>query len=443
MYKLCIVDDEFSKQILTDVKERDPYREYSIRKAFDSEYWTDANLKTLLLALFDESSFDLIAYSNPEFIEYDNDVVIFDWDYGPMLHPSKDYLKNILEHNSCMIYIYTGCDREFEIKAIINSLGNEYSNRLCLFDKNESSNISIIIDKLKQLKRENFAFRFGSTIRQKSKIAIEDILVNLGKFDMEEVWKLIHSPNKDVRELTEFIGEKFKALLIGDLYDDIFRDEPSLPEMTAIEDSTCLEDGRETSTPQSSLESLWRYRLYSISDKHSNIRKGEILSIDSKLYLVITPDCELSRFWKKTLGILSIIPLYDVVLDKTYIKDLYKYHKITPSSISITSLSNPINNIPGTPLCLPFVTATSTYLLFPKMITWKFVNLPIDQSLNYKNLKLDIKHIPNSQKVASINEPFLSAVIEHIISSLSGYGTPDYDDNTNILIKSKVQSIFL
>ncbi|MDT8413688.1 MAG: hypothetical protein RQ875_14590, partial [Vicingaceae bacterium] len=61
------------------------------------------------------------------------------------------------------------------------------------------------------------------------------------------------------------------------------------------------------------LSKIWNYRLYhSPNDKF--VRKGDILHKRNSetLFLVLTSDCHLQRFWKNNLGYITLIPMHPI-----------------------------------------------------------------------------------------------------------------------------------
>ncbi len=443
MYNICIIDDAFNAPCIDiGIDEKLPLCNYTIKKALKSSVWSDTELKSLIEELSKETDFSLKGYSNPEFfnndIDYTPDIVIFDWDYGSQAKQSEEYLKSILENTFCIVYIYTGCDKKEDIKRIID--GRDFiifNNRIDYFEK-ENSSAEKIKDKVDKLTKTNFSFKFGKRIRRESKKSVENILVNLGKIDIEKAQKALNVSGSNSRDLIEFIGERYKNLLLSINFSGLELDS----EETEAEQESTEERESQQVDAQSDLSDLWKYRLY-FDSKDEVVRKGDIIKWDSDYYLVLTPDCDLSRFWNKTLGYLNIVPLLDANKNIEIIRGLFSLTKNINSSfikeIKLTSLSNALR-LSGSPLFLPFVNKTN-FFLFPKMISSKKIEMPIEISSKdikeKKKTPLNINMMQNATKITTLSEPFLTAVVEHIFTELKGYGSPDYnEDMINELTKN-------
>jgi hypothetical protein len=46
------------------------------------------------------------------------------------------------------------------------------------------------------------------------------------------------------------------------------------------------------------------------------------------------------------------------------------------------------------------------------------------------------------ERVATISEPFLTPMIQHVFSSIAGHGNPDYSDEIALIIHKKYLTIF-
>ncbi|TSA53832.1 MAG: hypothetical protein D4R45_05020, partial [Planctomycetaceae bacterium] len=338
---------------------------------------------------------------------------------------------------------YTGCDKTDEIKRIIkgNSF-NEFKNRIDYFEKEDNS-VKSIEDKINGLKKNNFSFKFGKRIRQESQKSVDNILVNLGKIDIEKARKALNISGSNPRDLIEFIGERYKNLLLSINFSELeLESEEFADEQAATEERESQKDD-----VQADFRDLWKHRLY-FDSKDKVVRKGDIIKWDSDYYLVLTPDCDLSYFWNKTLGHLNIVPLLDTNEDKEIIKGSFSLTKSINSGfrkkINITSLSNALS-LAGSPLFLPFINETN-FFLFPKMISSKKIEMPTEISSKEiqerAKVPLTIDMMRNATKITTLSEPFLTAVVEHIFAELKGYGSPDYNEDMMNELTKNAKGVF-
>ena len=451
MYNICIIDDALQSPCVDmEVDVTKPMCEFTLKHILKSSNWSDkeTQTKSLIDELSKKSEFSLKGYSNPEFFDNDTDyfpdVVIFDWDYNSQAKKSEQYLMNIVKNKFCMVFIYTGYEKKYEIKTIINGISFiEFKNRIHYFEKEDKS-VKSIEDKINKLKQNNFSFKFGKKIRLESQKSVENILVNLGKIDIEKAQRALNITGSNSRDLIEFIGERYKNLLLSIDFSGL----ELVSEETEAEQTVTEERESQHANVQSELSDLWKYRLY-FDSKDKVVRKGDIIKWDLDYYLVLTPDCDLFYFWNKTLGYLNIVPLLDTNKDKETIKKLFSITKPINNNFrknikKITSISNALSSV-GSSLFLPFINETN-FFLFPKMITSKKVDMPIEISSKgiqeRAQVPLMIDMVQNATKITTLSEPFLTAVIEHIFTELKGYGSPDYNEDMIKELTENAKGVF-
>lgn len=437
---ICIIDDKFGDPCVEqDIDTTKHITNSDLKKILGSQAWDDEVLQELTHSFLNCSDFEISAYCNPSFFLRDmiiSDVVIFDWDYDtiPTAESVESQLLEILKKKYCYVYIFTHCS-ETDIESILSKDEFKiYNNRVSYNGKTVPS-IESIKSSISDLENNNFSFRFRNKIRSAAKEAIENILVELGNQSLETVLDTLYKTGESSRELIEFVGERFKGFLL--------RTDFSFPEPSCVEEEA-EPSVESTANEENSIQELWKSRLY-YSDKDDKVvRKGDILRINNNYYFVITPDCQLNRFWKKNVGYLNIIQLLDVNVDKGKIKELYA--KIYPKKTienslgKVTSISNPLS-IGGSPLCFPYVgNDNKVFLLFPVMLSSMQIPKPDwfgDNTKINSETALKVELIPDSEKIVTLNEPFCSSVIETVFSELQGKGTSDFSPD----IKTELQGI--
>lgn len=427
--KVCIIDDKFGTPCVDQTIDTTKQISNSdLQKLLKSHVWDDEVLKGLTDNFLNCSDFVISAYCNPSFFLRDmfiSDVIIFDWDYdtATAAEDVENQLLEILKTIYCYVCIFTHCS-ETDLETVLQKDEfKTYKNRVSYYCKTAPS-IETIKSSLSDLENNNFSFRFRNTIRAASINAIENILIELGNQSLETVLSTLHKTGESSRELIEFVGERFKGFLL--------RTDFSFPESSCV-DEEVQPSVESTANEDRSIQELWKSRLYYSDENDKVVRKGDILRINNSYYFVITPDCQLSRFWKKNVGYLNVIQLLDANVDKGKIKELYtKIYSdktIEDNLGKITSISNPLS-IGGSPLCFPYVgDDNKLFLLFPAMLSSKQIPIPACFGENRSIISetaLKVEMISDSEKIVTLNEPFCSAVIESVFSSLQGKGTPDF-----------------
>ena len=434
---ICIIDDKIpvAEQGLVGIDDRKRLDSnilgYLVKPGVD--WGRDTHLKTLITKLVeDDEKWDVSAYSHPAvFIKcLENElirpeVVVFDWEYRNAPVNSEAVLYEILNSSYVVVYIYSGVDHVLEIQDVIDSEKfKQFRNRVDLINKDDMTgpeSEEVMLTKVNKLREENFSFKFGRLVRQKSLEAVERILVDLGKATLNQVYNYFKLTGDSKYDLVDFIGERFKNRLSAIDMEDLTGAEGELGE---------------GNDEEKLIKELWSYRLY-FESAEDVVKKGDIVYEVDKgkdhLYLVISDDCDLARFWHKNFGYVSILPLNKFGKDQvelceklTLTRNINAEFK---AGLSHSSLLSRITCLGEGPFFLPFIKIIEdeyvTYIGFPKEIENRRIKKP-DASADIKNEKLKYSCWEGVKPICRLAEPFLSPLVGHISRSLSGFGTPDY-----------------
>lgn len=425
---LCFIDDEFANVwgavglslngVLTENAIRYFIKEYPLN---------DSCLQDLVISSLDNNNISVSAFSDPNFFIDDETVypnyIVYDWDYSISGFSTEEFLQTICKTKFCYIFIFTGCDKIPEIEQLIKTRLIEYENRISIYEKEEKS-IQEIINKIKETQDNSFSFKFGTRLRDCSWKGLDTILIELAKYNGD----VVSDSLKNYQDLVEFIGEKYKSVLNDNRLEIKNTDTVITP---------CTSDNSNDVSPDiSPLEKLWEYRLYSKSLSNT-VQKGDILKKEDEYWFIITPNCELQRFWNKTYGVINYFKLYELDENKEILKEILNKKSIQ-SRKGITSFTNSVCSSESAPYCIPFIN-NKCFLLFPKEICSQKIEKPSDLP-DTTTLTLDM--INNTQRIATINNPFLSEIIEQCLSKLKGYGVTDYDSILSTCLMEKVKKVF-
>lgn len=479
-YSLCIIDDGFMEPAKT--RSLEGYRNFSIStiEVFLSDDWgVENSLKKLCEALIsdiDESKqkkWQLTAFTNPQFFndsfdedDYRSDIIVFDWDYSaPHDFDHVGFLKDILSKSYSYIFIFSGADKEYEIKKILDESLKEYGYRIEFLDKDnedDQKSAAIRLHKLIQEKQDsNFSFKFGRQLRSIANKSLDDVLVHLSEMDIEKIIEHFGKESDGVidTDVKELIGYKIKDKLTESKNLQDFLTAAKLMTLSAIGqfaeiisekvkndiissdlsyDYRCNAGG--SGENDDILHKFWCYRLYHMPSDNF-VRTGDLIKKTNEgyeeLYLVVTPLCHLARFWSKAFGQLNLVKLYDIHLKKDYIKSqaelVKKTSDLKSAKSDIISISNPLSKYGGNALYIPFIRIGekyNDYILFPKEISCEKIELP-DEKIELTDKKardgaLTYDYINKYKRVATLSDPFITPIIGNILSALKGYGAPDY-----------------
>lgn len=450
-YAICVIDDKLpSSQFSEFMDDTKMLNENNFKHLLsDQGSWEEAELLNLVKDLFEKDEYILSGFTSQSFflnhVEeniFSPDVIIFDWDVGEGLNSNqKDILLEILESKYCLIAIYTGADNENAVTNVIKSNEFEaYENegRLFLLKKEEEDSVVRLQTKIDE-SLDYFSFKLGQILRRNTLQAIDNILINISRLSFKQFVTAFGEYNRTSNE-SSLSKIDFIEIMIEKLQTELLNVEFS---------NFPLKEPRENVEDDELLRKLWHYRLYH-KPQDNIVRKGDIIkrNEDDRLFLILTSDCHLNQFWKKNLGYLTLIPLYQI--DNNIVRNkISEYtNRDTIRQFSISSIVNPqkLKNI----TILPAIQISDEnqndgqyvdYILTPKEIFSIEIPKPTGIDLNSQ---LKIEHLNdgyNGSGRIRIGEPFLSPLTQFILSEVAGYGTPDYSMELRDILKNSIRSI--
>ncbi|MCK0143001.1 hypothetical protein [Aliiroseovarius sp. F20344] len=474
---ICIIDDGFMLPAVDANLQSHSYFSGAALKVLTAQDWDkDHPLKELCDTLVDqrdenqEPVWSVAGFRLPEFFKrafeegkYRSDLIVFDWEYGDEVDQVSE-LKFILENSHAHVIIFTGADKDEEIRAVLEEGLSEYSSRIELLDK-ETDGASQH-QKLKELLEEkhanNFSFKFGSSLRSSVNRSLDGVLHKLSALDLDKVVKILAAQDNDPidADLKEMIGEKLKEKVKSS---DKFRqliDEQVLSEEVSSElleivaeviktDIASLELEHDGGDPQELdendikiMEQLWSYRLYH-RPADNVVRGGDIIlpkdGDGSELFLVLTPPCDLAKFWNKTDGKLAVVKL-ELLNDQNQglrerakrFKKLGEIRKKLKPGVSSLTNGEPLNVLPGRSFLIPLVPLKNdleitlrNYRANSHSLSSIDVPLPDAPAEALPKAALRYDHLEFS-RVTKLSDPFCGAIIGATLSNLSGWGVADY-----------------
>lgn len=463
---VCIVDDGFLSPAQALEMELYPVLRNNHIEDMLKQRWDDIAIKNLCDNLL-KGGWDIQAFSGPKKYEnkieedvYISDILIFDWEYATGEVDQVGILKKILTKYPVFVYIFSGADTEDEVQGLIENELRCFKERIkylpkCIDNEQADKAAEDLSSQLEKMKENNFSFYFGSGFRKIVANSVENILVKFADLKLENVLALLsHDENiselnleikkiisskvteciRSSSEIREILSrEKIKkdvideliGILEGKIQNSIISAKLPLPKS---ENSPHSEE-KNTDI----MGALWSFRLYyKPLDEDRIVRTGDIIvkksSTDfSNLYLVITDDCSLSRFAKKTGGILNTVELTRItpgVDNKIKIKGL----------TSLTNIAG-LSGTNGRPLLLPYIPVEDNQLRDYLLLMQRHFTIECKVKEGSSLIYDDIDY----RRVCSISSPFLHPLIGTIISNLFGWGCPDYPPEIQEDIKKRCE----
>jgi hypothetical protein len=440
-YNLCVIDDKipveqfFNKIEVDNTGIIDQNILLNYIKFAEETAWSDTNLCELIKCL--KEQVDIALYisafiTHSFYLNYINehlfspDIIIYDWDVGTSDMLPEESLKIILGKTYCLIAIYTGCDKIDEIKDIVQGEKlKPFEDRLFIIDKNEENSAELVISRLKK-HLDDFSYnKYGRDFKYYINAAINTAFTKIGGLSFKQFIKLFGEPegNKYKISSLDFINimtEQIKAHLISSRkIESLIESEPS--------DDIFAE------------KQLWFFRMFH-EPQDDIVRKGDIVwhKKNKKYYFIISSDCHLNDFWKKNLGLLVVVPLYKAS-DQSLTEKLKKSLKSkTLDSFQLTSLVNPQGVTSIT--ILPFMDKKEDYIVMLKEVETFDIGNPTD---NTSILPLKYITMPDFDGTNRfrLNEPFLSALIERVLRSITDIGVPDYSKQIKSILEKHITKL--
>lgn len=448
-YSVCIIDDKIPASSVPEFDDAGLLNSSNLRYLLNHANWgIETALQSLIERLLDEKDrnhepiWKVSAFTHPDlyisFVKdslYRPDIVIFDWDYTVPVN-QEVIVEKILFEEFCGFFIFSGADKEAEIKTILGQTKFQlYQQRVDYLDKGNTAqgNSRLLIAKMRQLKRQNFSFKFAKELRLASLKTTDTILSELGQATMSEISNYVKIGKHSKRELVDLIAEKFRNGLSN----------ISFSSMASISKSAAATSGTLTQQEKDLLKKIWSYRLYYSSDPRDDmVRRGDIVQYRNLFFLATSADCDLNRFWKKNMGVVNIIPLHELHNSNIALKEMLLLCSNSAAlNGKINSMTNKIGDLSEGPFVLPFIQVNGTlkdFIAIPKQITP--ISIPFPKKFSSKspkekgNIPLQYSLWRGHKRICTLSEPFLTPVIDHIVKTLGGYGTPDYGE--------KVEKIF-
>lgn len=483
---ICIIDDGFMLPAVDAKLQSHSYFSGAAIEVLTARDWDkDQALKELCNTLLEkrdehgEAVWSLSGFRLPQFFQrafkdgkYRSDLIVFDWEYGDDVDQVEE-LRFILENSHAYVVIFTGADKDADIRAVLDDDLKDFAARIELLDKEAGgeSQHGKLLELLEDQQANNFAIKFGASLRASVNRSLDSVLHKLSALNLDKVARVLATPDNDPidADLKEMIGEKLKekvkaderfAMLVDarsiseeastellEIVSEVIKtDVASLELEHAAEHAADLEEG-----DHEIMEHLWSYRLYH-SPADTVVRSGDIIQRNDgngeTLYLVLTPPCDLAQFWNKTDGKLAVVKLELLPAENENLRRRALLFKKSGSlkdlkTRGVSSLTNgePLNVLPGRSFLVPLVPVKrndAVELLNYRMNSHSLtsIDVPLPAGLTAEGVGIRERAIAALRyehleflRITKISDPFCSAILGATLSNLAGWGVADYPND--------------
>lgn len=459
----------------------------TLKSLLSVEGWTDQSVHALCDELLSKAN-NVMAFRQPDAaIKYLKegarlpDVIVYDLVYASS---SKDKssladLEYILSHCLCTVQVYTQEPAE-EYNVELGLLREKYLSRFAE-PKPKTITAEALADLIGKHLQTSFSAHLANAVRLSSAKAIEEVLVKIDNLPLDYAVKLLTGNEKpEDLELLDLLGIKVGEALesnkeLNDAVGQYFTGKGLDPEavnkvvgeivallvshtreyvsegglLKIIRDASEISVAKENALPQEKSDQVIRdffaFRLFS-HPKDDLVRTGDIMASTAEhvapsdfptLYLVLTPPCDLEKFWKKTRGVLTLAKMHPLTNEGTQEVKNYGNPNFEMGE-SITARH---------PLVIPWVPLGSSsnmdYVLFAYEISFMYfedaalakagkTNKQVDRPLFYENLQGKVA------RKCRLSEPFLTGILSQIQDILFRSGIPNYPHEE----KNRLQNMF-
>jgi hypothetical protein len=478
---LWIIDDDIPIYLLgydndemkTGVR---PIDRGTLMGLLQSEEWDEGSVKALVSELLDKAE-NITAFTQPAAaLDYLSrggaipDGIVYDLVYQmKMPKTSLEYLEGILNRCVSVVQVYTEESVDKAMSELANLL-SAYPTRLEKPISKSDTSAGKLALALEEKLKVSLSAQFASRIRKLTAEAVENILVRIDDLPLNIAVKLLVGEPETLDEagFVEFLSIKVGETIETDQdlfaavnkYAVEYKHIPSEKVANFVNEivrliaanvreriqyegwlydvfrSTCSQVGQDQIRDDDKITNIVRdfysFRLY---DRPGDklVRTGDIVQLGTNvgdlttqfpiLFLVLTPPCDLARFFKKTRGILTLGKMYPMVSD-IGIQRAKRHGNKDYIGNSITARH---------PIILPSVPISKDTLLDYCTFVYEIENMDcvskkeVDEDSFSKPLTYDLlKELGmNLERKCRVSEPFQSGILAKIKNELFSAGVPD------------------
>jgi hypothetical protein len=492
-YSVWVIDDSIP---VNAVNKDYPYRDQLLsgNRPFDhgllwalirevKDDWNDVELKHLCEELV-TCGCSLLAFRHPDhalrYLERTGespDVIVFDLEYTSFAlseESVESLLDAILSRCFSVVQVYTAADASLAKTKLQKPFLKTPSGRLREPKSKGDCNATDLAQALESILTHSFSTQTATLIRRSARDAIESVLVKIDSLpsDVLVTELLAKERGLPTDQFVDLLSIKISEALeteprIASVIEDYLtknnvassevshatrgivdlitaqvrehvRDNGLFNRIQSLVEQTSANTSYSSSDIAKVVRDFYAFRLYS-HPKDDLVRTGDIAAQFDNAevggYIVIlTPQCDLEKFWKKTRGTLTLIKLHPWKSDEG-IKKAKQYGNKDMRQIGNSITAREPMILPSIPVS---TIESSDYALFVHEIEHAVLRNQELEDVGKNNQQvqkpLTYSHIETSNnlklvRVCRISEPFLSGILNGMKASLFQLGIPDYPNN--------------
>lgn len=414
MTRVWLVDDELPYDKLTPVADRveKPGLDYLIEH---EPVWSEnPAVRSLCQQLTGTPDVELTALSAPpvltKYLESSfapPHIVIFDWE-GLGFSPEANVaaIEATLRSTFAYVQVYTHLDVT-TVQPHLDAIGAKYQGRLLPAKSKQDVNAAELFGAVSTEYSKTIAGAIADDARRRIRRSLEEALV-----------ELCSVPKASVAQLVQGKPEVLFNLVASKL-----RDGLSSEGAESLEDALAQTGAAESTDGLRKFQSIWYY--YFPTD--SVVRRGDIArASDGNLVLVISAQCDLARFPKKTAMYLTYAPMLEMTkANIDAIKDTCKYYKLkeiggSPIS-SHAEFGHAFIVLPNVPENVGSRDGLKDLLVRCHALQSQVMPRAGKEALKYSE-------VDGFARICTLAEPFAAGIIGHLVATLAAAGLPDFPD---------------
>lgn len=331
-------------------------------------------------------------------------VVIFDWE-GVGFDPQRNVeaIEHVLGKTFAYVQVYTHLDVA-TVEPHLEAIRAKYQGRLLLAKSKHDVDADELFATVKAEYENTIAGDIADEARLRIRTALEEALVELCSIS-----------KASLAELAEGQPEILFSLVASKLRDGL-----------TSEGAEFVEQALAKASPAASTEGLQRFQSvwYYYFPTDNLVRRGDIVRApDDGLALIVSAQCDLARFRKKTAMYVTYAPMLELTkANAKALKELSKYdlRKIGNSAIaSHEQFGHAFIVLPNVPEKAGSRDVLKDYVLRCHALQSKPMTRAGDTALAYPE-------VDGFERVCTLTESFAAAVVGHLVATLSAPAMPDF-----------------
>jgi hypothetical protein len=413
MTRVWLVDDELPYDKLTPVPDR--VEKIGMDHLIRTEaVWSEnPAVRNLCVKLAGDADVEITALSAPavltKYLESGVDpphVVIFDWEglgFGTELNLAT--IEETLRSTFAYVQVYTHLDVG-SVEPRLAGIRPKYQGRLLPAKSKQDVKADELFAAVKVEYEKTIAGEIADQARKRVRRSLEEALVELCSIPKTALADLAH---QEPEILFSLVASKLRDGLASEGAEFV---EGALSEAKAGESTDALRR----------FQSVWYY--YFPTDQL--VRRGDIARTpDGTMMLVVSAQCDLARFSKKTAMHLTFAPMLELTkANATALKDTCKVElkKIGGSPISShDQFGHAFIVLPNVPSVIGDRNTLKDYFVRCHALQSKEMPRAGKEALKYSE-------VDGLVRVCTLAESFAAAVVAHLVATLAATGMPDFPE---------------